>query len=639
MKHPLFEAIKTHPADAVNAKESEQKILNLIRENKKLLADTNDNQLTAMQQLSNAGLWTLVEKIADNYDDEDESFRYGSALLSTISANETNAARALINAKAVTTWFFTTTNDFPIHLAVKHKNLPIFTLLIDCGAKLTDTNNTNQTAMRLAASSGFWEGVEYIAGRKKTDEQDAMQFGWALLEAAKAGKAGIVKSLLHANALLPWLAGTIQLQSHEETPLEAAAHQGHMDCVQLLLEHDQNLQKTPEIIELLHYKQTLLHLISAQNCVLTQLLLKKQAPCNAWNSEVGNIALHAAIQTKNDKLISLLIAFGANPFIENKDMKTSVDIARDLGQTQLIPLLLATKKSPGLSTGKFTKTPKTLADEKYRLLLDGAILYNIMPVFLENLLQSYRDALSDDLRSLDIARSANKESAYIESTTFLIQSIHILRNNPENPVEISKIRKLSEKGFAEADNILHYLNCNNQIMDYAKRMRERLLQTRIAGIPWQVSGFFGPTSGIPPQIAALETWLTTLKKTNCSCQKILSTCMEIIKICSVMPDKSKPENQRVIEFFSDLLEKIAKVSFENPIEKVALYPLMSAAKNTIQLVNIDNLVTQVAENQLPPEILFPSINIPGSFFGPQLTEKTVTATTGAPKPALYSSLG
>lgn len=638
MKHSLFEAIKAHP-NAINAEESEQKILNLIRKNNNLLAATDDNQLTAMQQLSNAGLWTLVETIANKYDDADHSFRYGSSLLNAIKANETNAAMALINANAEKNWCFASTRDFAVHLAIKQKNLPIFTLLIECGAKLTDTNKTNQTAMHLAASSEFWEGVEYIAVRKKTDELDTMQFGWALLEAAKTGKAGIVKSLLHANALLPWLAGTIPLQSHEETPIEAAARQGHMGCVQLLLEHDRNLQKTPEIIESLHYEQTLLHLISAQNCALTTLLLKYQAPCNAWNSEVGNSALHAAIQTKNDKLVSLLIAFGANPFIKNKDMKTSVDIARDLGQTHLIPLLLAANKSHGSGTGKPTKTTKALADEKYQLLLDGAILYNIMPVFLENLLQSYRNALSDDLKSLDSARSTSKKSAYIESTTLLIQSIHTLRNNPENPVEVREIRTLSEKGFAEADNILHYLNCNNQIMDYAKRMRDLLLKTRIEGIPWLVSGFFGPTLGMPPQIAALETWLTTLKKTNCSCQKILLICMEIIKICSVTPDKSKPENHRIINFFSDLLEKIAKVSFENPIEKVALYPLMSAAKNTIQLVNTDNLATPVVENQPPLETLFPSINIPSSFFGSQPTEKTVTVATEAPKPALYSSLG
>jgi ankyrin repeat protein len=209
------------------------------------LSETNSDNHTPIELAASLKLWDCVKLIATNWKtDAEDAYGYSSALLDAVAANETDAAIALIHAKASPNMhYFMASGNCCLHWAVTNKNITLLKLLIDKNADLTAENKNNVTPLELAASSGFWDGVELLVASGKTDTKDKAHYGLALLEAVKAGKSDIVKVLIKANALLPWFFGTIVRKIHEETPVEAGTRLGHWDCVQILLEHDKDHKK------------------------------------------------------------------------------------------------------------------------------------------------------------------------------------------------------------------------------------------------------------------------------------------------------------------------------------------------------------------------------------------------------------
>ena len=127
-----------------------------------------------------------------------------------------------------------------LHLAAYHGHIDCCQLLIDdYNLSLTDTTGKGFMAIDLAAASGNLAVVKYIVVNK---EYPPLSYLSPLHVAAYYGKASIVSWLLkicgyNPNSLVDYSLTTVGI--HDARPLHLAAARGHLNCVQVLVEHDE----------------------------------------------------------------------------------------------------------------------------------------------------------------------------------------------------------------------------------------------------------------------------------------------------------------------------------------------------------------------------------------------------------------
>jgi hypothetical protein len=183
-----------------------------------------------------------------------------------------------------------------------------------------------------------------------------------LFEAVKKGDIDRVRELLAKGANVNTRDRHKDSWTYAQTPLHAAAHEGHTYVARLLLEHGADLNArdkygfTPlfyaaggghiDIVSILleHGADVnardktgntpLHHVALLGKAVVTKLLLELGADVNA-RDEYGWTPLHSAALRGNADVARLLLEHGADPSIRDKEGKTPLDVARERGHEEV----------------------------------------------------------------------------------------------------------------------------------------------------------------------------------------------------------------------------------------------------------------------------------------------------------------
>jgi Ankyrin repeats (3 copies)/Ankyrin repeat len=171
----------------------------------------------------------------------------------------------------------------------------------------TDAGRAVELALRI-------ETLEPIDRVQKIDRLDERGFS-ALHRAAMAGEPGRVRELIEAGANV-----NVRQRKFRGTPLQYAAHKGHGDTVQVLLDHGAAVDARDA-----NERTPLIWASMGGHGDVIERLLAAGADANAANSG-GWTPLHYAAEHDHTESARLLIGGGANPITKNSQGKTPVDL-------------------------------------------------------------------------------------------------------------------------------------------------------------------------------------------------------------------------------------------------------------------------------------------------------------------------
>ncbi len=201
-----------------------------------------------------------------------------------------------------------------LHYAAAKGHLDIVTFLLSRNPELlnnVDINGCNP--LHLAALKGHLNVVRFLL-LEVADLNALNKKGKTILHLAAAkGHLDVVKLILEANPELVNKVGG----EYKITPLHLAAYNGRLDVVIELLEHGANFSQFDEVgHNALHYA-----LNNERLHVVEYFFKKNLEPLNALDKEGKTILHHAACYGK-DKVVKLLVTYGANINIVDKEGKT-----------------------------------------------------------------------------------------------------------------------------------------------------------------------------------------------------------------------------------------------------------------------------------------------------------------------------
>lgn len=237
--------------------------------------------------------------------------------------------------------------------------------LLNKGAKVNAVDKANCTPLFIAARNNDAVVAQMLIARGASVTHQST-IGTPLHEAAGWHSLSVVKVLLNAGAPV-----RARAPGSESTPLHEASHSHALDVAQLLLKHGARIEDTDS------RGRTPLHYACERgaNPQFTRWLLDKGANPNARDKE-GNTPLHILAQSYQDLLgheailrrhgrlseierdraryiggvvgsARVLLIGGADPSIRNLAGQTPIDIAREVGFTEMVQLLQEHKRGRG----------------------------------------------------------------------------------------------------------------------------------------------------------------------------------------------------------------------------------------------------------------------------------------------------
>lgn len=604
------------------------KTIELLISYKANLAAVNQDKKTPIQLAAALKYWEGVEAIAKaKKTNEKDTYHYGGALHSAVHEDELTTVEALINAKASIDWHSIATGNLCLHEAVIKDNSKMVTLLLEHGFDSTVRNKAKQTPLELACSLGHWVSAEILVQDKSFKLGDDNNAGMAFIDAVKAGQLEIANALLKAGAsptqrtkpdgntglhcvVKQWpelrnnakailyvlsIGGSqIALNNENKTPVELACELGLWDCAQLLIESSHVHDKSQ--LDALHYKNALLYAVKQNNYAISRLLLEQHAPCDSWNSEMGNRALYWAVKNNKPEMVTLLLEYGADPNVRNQSGKTTLDLAQDLGHSSCLKrlqeynccksentmkALLASPADKRLESKerdqKSLEQYRYQADHLYQSMCDNAIQAEDLPNAIQFLHSYHHAILQADLVKLQAQRESLKntapgktddcliqevdEGAELGKLSFLIMAINTLIKFPDKPVFPYS---LENQNSAEAKHVKDYIERKNHIQEYGKNVMKYLtdFDVKIKQTEWKVKNFLGMwVSGIPKHVKAIQKELERLPVLKLS-YDIFSVYAGVIRILSSI-DKSKQRHLNTTRFYSDESREAKSISFVN----------------------------------------------------------------------------
>ena len=189
-----------------------------------------------------------------------------------------------------------------------------------------------------AALCGFRDLVGHLIFKNPRDVNASGGYYVTPLVAALGGKHFQTARILHDNGAHP------NVKGHEgTTPLHAAAYQGDLQMVQVLL-----LEYMADINSRTNYGETPLHFLSNEfwmNPHLSQLhnisrfLLEQGADINARNNDQAT-PLHLAAEIGRVEVIRVLLEHRADVNARNNDQATPLHVAAEIGRVEVVRVLL-----------------------------------------------------------------------------------------------------------------------------------------------------------------------------------------------------------------------------------------------------------------------------------------------------------
>jgi 5-methylcytosine-specific restriction endonuclease McrBC regulatory subunit McrC/ankyrin repeat protein len=218
-------------------------------------------------------------------------------------------------------------------------------------------NYRKGNALGIASENNELKIVQHLIINEKVNVNSRLNHDvTALMIASTEGNKEIAKLLLEhgADPNLKTKTGG--------TSLNLASMKGNKEIVKLLLEHGANPNLKDETGE-----NTLSFLFDTKNVEIVKLLLEYGADPNLQNINNGKTVLMRSSHEQNIKVVKLLLEYGANPNLQDKDGRTALDVAKILGETEIVKILqkamkIKTEKEENLLDLTIEKE-KTLFDE------------------------------------------------------------------------------------------------------------------------------------------------------------------------------------------------------------------------------------------------------------------------------------
>ncbi|XP_029287338.1 LOW QUALITY PROTEIN: serine/threonine-protein phosphatase 6 regulatory ankyrin repeat subunit C [Cottoperca gobio] len=229
-----------------------------------------------------------------------------------------------------------------VHYAAAYGNKQHLELLLEISFNCLEEVESNipVSPLHLAAYYGHCEALRLLCETLVSLDVRDIEGRTALHLAARRGFAPCVEVLLKHQASY-----TLKEQKRKWTPLHAAAAEGQMDCLLLLV----NGEQSADVIDSPDTQgQTALMLAALglhTDCV--HILLEKGAKADAADKK-GFTALHRAAMLGSEDCVSALLEHGASALCRDSQGRTPLHLVASRGHTELLRTLLkaATKADP-----------------------------------------------------------------------------------------------------------------------------------------------------------------------------------------------------------------------------------------------------------------------------------------------------
>jgi ankyrin repeat protein len=269
------------------------------------------------------------------------------ALFQAVKLNDLDAAKVSLLAGLPVD----TRNDqgrTPLIVAVSTGNLEMAKLLVEHGADVNahTTTDTGSTVLCFAIDGGNLHVLDYLVERGAKVDGKSKNGQTPLHYAAAHGLNDFVRGLLKHGAD-PDLFGIPDTKGNLTTPLMAAAANGHLETVQLLVEKGAQLEKVNDVGD-----TVLMDVCKRPYPEIVKLLLEKGANVNA-SGYLGYTALIYAASQGRLETIKLLLTAGADPLAtateDQSPTATAVrydaaDMAEQNGHLEALLLVLQAQK-------------------------------------------------------------------------------------------------------------------------------------------------------------------------------------------------------------------------------------------------------------------------------------------------------
>lgn len=257
--------------------------------------------------------------------------------------------------------------DREIFLAPYARDLAHLERCLDWGVSPNAWDEYGVTPLGGAAINWWEEGIETLlaCGANPDGPGQLQDFrpDSPLLDAAAVGHSGIIRRLLDAGADVNLVSGG--WFTLEETALDAAAAEGYLDVVELLLAHGADVRARDSVgttcVDVATGLSSHVRDSSQKAWICTarrtpdiiRTLVRHGADVNA-RDQFGSTALHTAVWGGLDRayiddqvpqarlaVVASLILVGADKTIRDKDGRTPLDVAREMGPPAMADLLAA----------------------------------------------------------------------------------------------------------------------------------------------------------------------------------------------------------------------------------------------------------------------------------------------------------
>ena len=219
----------------------------------------------------------------------------------------------------------------PLHFVITQGSKDLTELLLTHGADVNVGDHSDRTPLALASQLHNQEMLDLILTHKR--ELPAEQiFARALYHAASAGDLEKAKKFLARGAKVN-VPG-----DHGQTPLHAAALQGHTSMIEFLLAHGANVNAQNDL------GGTLLHFAVQSGKKEVVALLLAQGADVYVESKYGGSVLHQATSPGHKDIVTLLIKHGAKvEAVDEHTGQTPLHAAAARGSADVVEVLLAHK--------------------------------------------------------------------------------------------------------------------------------------------------------------------------------------------------------------------------------------------------------------------------------------------------------